>query len=318
MNKNSNSLVSVIIPAYNAEKFIIATLNSVKAQTYSSWECIIVDDGSTDQTRNIIGTFENQDSRFRYIKGQHGGVSRARNLGISISQGDFIALLDHDDLWAPTKLEKQMGIFFQHPETGLVFCDAFIRSPRKTFRNFSVRKPFKGDVFYPLAKRNFIICQTAVIPRKLLLERKSPFIPELEMAEEYELFLWLAARYVVDFIDEPLATYIYHDGNDSLKRWNIIINEFKIIYNELNDDPQVKSCRKYRKALSALLQQAQYEEILLKWENGRSTLRDYFQFLRRCHFKTDWLKLIVMLFISKKTFKRFFLIFIKIMHKVKL
>jgi glycosyltransferase involved in cell wall biosynthesis len=302
---NFNPLVSVIIPAFNAENFIAETLNSVKGQTYSSWECIVVDDGSMDQTRNIIENFENQDNRFHYIKGQHGGVSRARNSGISLARGDYIALLDHDDIWAPTKLEKQMAIFARNPELGLVYSDAFIQTQQKAFRHSDNNKLYRGDIFFQLIRNNFIICQTVILSKKLISERKNPFIPELEMAEEFELFLWIAARSKIDYVNEPLSTYIIHGRNDSLKRYEIILNELLIIHENLKNDPIVQSFPKFKRALSSILRLREHEKILLKWKNGRVGVLDLFKFIRGCYLKREWSFIFAMPFMPFATYESF-------------
>lgn len=299
----STPKVSVIIPAYNAEKFIIKTLDSVLNQTYKSWECIVIDDGSADATATIIKNFINTDKRFRYLSGQHGGVSRARNLGIAQAQGEFIALLDHDDLWAPTKLEKQMALFSRRPEVGLVYCDAFVHSFEKIKRYSLMTKPFKGKVFHRLVKGNFIICQTVVIRKNIISLKDSPFVPELEMAEEFELFLWIAARSEIDFVDEPLTTYVIHGGNDSLKRYEIVLPELSLIYEKLKSDPAVKALPESKKALESFLHLIDREGVLLKWKNGQSVLKDLVRFARGCHLKIDWCYLLAMPFISYKQFQ---------------
>jgi glycosyltransferase involved in cell wall biosynthesis len=302
-NMPSTPIVSVIIPVFNAEKFIAATLDSVKKQTYQNWECIIIDDGSTDSSKQVIDNFIKKDNRFHYLLGEHGGVSRARNMGIAAARGEFIALLDHDDLWAPTKLYKQVAILFQRPEVGLVYSDAFIQSSKKTILYSSETKPYRGKVFHRLVRRDFITCQTAIIRKKLLSERKAAFIPELEMAEEFELFLWIAARSEIDFVDEPLATHIVHGGNDSIKRYELVLPDFLLIYEKLKNDPVVQALPGSIKALSSFLCSIDREDVVLKWKSGQSVLKDIVRFARGCHLRTDWHYLLAMPFISYKRFQ---------------
>jgi glycosyltransferase involved in cell wall biosynthesis len=299
-----NGLVTIIIPAYNAEKFIGKTLDSVKSQTYEAWECIVIDDGSSDITADIIKEYASKDKRFRYIHGQHGGVSRARNLGIAAAQGEYIALLDHDDLWTPEKLAKQVPILLQHPEIGLVYCDAYVQTPDKTIRHSRMRTPYAGQVFHRLVRGNFIICLTAVMRKNLLQQRPDPFVPELQMAEEFELFLWIAARSIVGYIDEPLATYVVHGTNDSLKRWEIILRELKTIHDKLSKDPAVIALDRSSKSLRALLRLIDREEILIKWKNGQQVRGNLLRFLRGCNLKTDWRYILAMPFLSYKSYNR--------------
>lgn len=111
-------LVSVIIPAFNAEKYISDTINSVLGQTYSYYEIIIINDGSTDGTEKIVKQFSN---RIIYIKQRNKGISAARNAGIRKAKGEFIAFLDADDIWMPAKLEKQIDYLNSHPDVDVVF-----------------------------------------------------------------------------------------------------------------------------------------------------------------------------------------------------
>ena len=101
------SLVSIILPTYNRAEFIGKALDSVLAQTYGNWECVLIDDGSTDHTRDVLAAFD--DSRIRFFRQENRGVSGARNAGIAACRGDVIALLDSDDEWLPAKLETQLS-----------------------------------------------------------------------------------------------------------------------------------------------------------------------------------------------------------------
>ena len=119
-----NEKVSVIVPCYKQADYLAETLDSVLAQTYSNWECVIVNDGSPDNTDDVVERYLTQDSRFKYIKQQNSGPSVARNNGIENSCGEFILPLDADDLIAPSYLEKAVNVFRQQPKTKLVYCKA--------------------------------------------------------------------------------------------------------------------------------------------------------------------------------------------------
>ena len=121
-----NSLVSIIIPCYNKAAFLAETLQSVLNQTYTEWECILVDDGSTDDTPAVAKAYFEKDTRFRYFLKKNEGVSCARNFGIEKAQGDFIIFLDADDILADFSLLKRLEYFNQYPEQdGLVFSTHF-------------------------------------------------------------------------------------------------------------------------------------------------------------------------------------------------
>lgn len=116
--------ISIIIPCYNQAQYLPETLDSVLRQTYEHWECIIVNDGSTDNTQVIAQNYCAKDERFRYLPKENGGVSAARNMGIQHSTGSFILPLDSDDIIADTYVEKAIRYFEAHPETKLVYCKA--------------------------------------------------------------------------------------------------------------------------------------------------------------------------------------------------
>lgn len=131
-----NSLVSIIIPCYNKAAFLAETLQSVLNQTYTEWECILVDDGSTDDTPAVAKAYFEKDSRFRYFLKKNEGVSPARNYGLEKAQGDFIIFLDADDILADFSLLKRVEYFNQYPEQdGLVFSTHFFEDNIQDYGN---------------------------------------------------------------------------------------------------------------------------------------------------------------------------------------
>src|SRR5262245_39164876 len=114
-------LVSVVMAAKNYARFLPVAVESVFAQTFRDWELLVVDDGSSDDTPNAVRPFL-PDHRVRYLRSDRLGQPRAKNLGIGLSRGEFVAFLDADDAWEPTKLEKQLAVFRDKPEVGVVFC----------------------------------------------------------------------------------------------------------------------------------------------------------------------------------------------------
>jgi glycosyltransferase involved in cell wall biosynthesis len=101
-------LISVIVPCYNQAHFLDETLNSILNQSYTNWECIIVNDGSPDDTENVVKNGTNKDHRFKYISKENGGLSSARNCGLEVAKGDFIQFLDSDDLLSSDKFQKSI------------------------------------------------------------------------------------------------------------------------------------------------------------------------------------------------------------------
>ncbi|MEA5512660.1 glycosyltransferase family A protein [Nodularia sp. UHCC 0506] len=123
---NINPMVTVIIPAYNAAEFLPATITSVQQQTFSDWELLIINDGSTDDTVAVIRQYQETDHRIHLIEQINQGVSTARNLGIAKSKGEIIAFLDADDQWLPDKLQQHLQQFQSHPQLGVSFAQVEI------------------------------------------------------------------------------------------------------------------------------------------------------------------------------------------------
>ena len=147
-------LVSIIIPVYNGENHIRETLDSALSQSISNFEVIIVNDGSNDQSADIISEFL-LDSRFHYIEQANAGVAEARNTGIRAAKGEYIALLDQDDIWKSEKLELQLNYFNQHPKCALVHSQiGFIndkgahQTVMKKLMKFKENKNFDYDLFH--------------------------------------------------------------------------------------------------------------------------------------------------------------------------
>ena len=113
--------VSIIVPCYNQAEYLPETLDSVLAQTYKNWECIIVNDGSTDNTEEVALKYCKQDERFVYLPKQNGGLSSARNAGLDVTKGDYVQFLDSDDILLPTKIEKQVHLL-ENEETDVCVC----------------------------------------------------------------------------------------------------------------------------------------------------------------------------------------------------
>lgn len=116
-------VVSILVAVYNAESFVEETVQSVLAQTYPDWELLLVDDGSTDGTPEVLSRLARLDTRIRVLRQPNAGTQVARNYGLRHCHGEWVALLDHDDVWLPRKLERQLDIAREHPDAGLLFCN---------------------------------------------------------------------------------------------------------------------------------------------------------------------------------------------------
>jgi glycosyltransferase involved in cell wall biosynthesis len=226
-------LVSVIIPAFNCANCIASAIESVLGQTYGNIELIVVDDGSTDHTADLVRDYRD---RLKYIRQENGGVSRARNTGIEAAEGTFIAFLDADDVWEKNKLEIQMHAMMAHADVDLVHCrfrhmkngkvvpnrtyeDTFnffkeyelrigtVFGDRSTLECGGERYDFyRGNIYRHLFLGNFIL-PSSVLFRKESLTTVGRFDEQYRVAEETEFFLRFSRIHRIGFIDLPLLKY---------------------------------------------------------------------------------------------------------------
>ena len=203
--------VSVVIPAYNVADLIGATLDSVLEQTYHDFEIIVVDDGSTDSTREVVATYGEP---VRYVRKVNGGSASARNRGIQEARGTYVAFLDADDLWRPTKLEVQMQEHLADPALAWSYTDSYLvdaESGTIIFRRSHVRDRPEGDVLDALLKGNFIAPSTTVVEHRVFDEVGVFDESSLHrISEDWDLWMRIAARYPVRFIGTPLVETRQH------------------------------------------------------------------------------------------------------------
>ena len=210
------NLVSVIIPAYNAEKYISATINSVLNQTYTDWELIIIDDGSTDGTANIITGFL-QDPRIKYYYQKNTGVCGARNNGLKLAKGDSIALLDADDGWEPNNLEKKISILKSEPEVAWVFSDMYNADENLNKKDIA---PIGTD---KEILKSLLLWEGEVVPgpcSNIVLKAECirsgiMFDTALSLSADMDFCLQLAEKFKGKRIPEPLFSYRILPGSMS-------------------------------------------------------------------------------------------------------
>jgi len=209
-----NDGVSVIIPTYNASKYVTKAIDSVLNQDYDNYEIIVVDDGSTDNTQEVL---EKYGSKIKYIYQENGGPAKARNTGIISSYEDYIAFLDADDLWLPGKLRKQIDFFHRHPQYAMVYTDMkhavngkIVNSSYLKEGNY--RYISSGFIYENLLRECFIFTPTVIVKRECL-EKVGLFREDLRISEDYDLWLRIADEYEIGFLDEPLVIRNRHGSN---------------------------------------------------------------------------------------------------------
>jgi glycosyltransferase involved in cell wall biosynthesis len=210
---NHDPLVSVILPVYNGAEFLGSALESALSQTYRHLEIIAIDDGSTDGSPAVLDLYALRDSRIRVLTQANGGVARARNRGIAEAHGNFIAPLDADDLWEPTKIDRQMQrMLAAGNETGFVYSWWVWIDASGSVLDRSPRWMFEGPTFESLLQINFTGNASVPLFRRHCVEEAGGYNEQLAATgaggcEDWELVLRVAERYEAAVVPEILLGY---------------------------------------------------------------------------------------------------------------
>jgi glycosyltransferase involved in cell wall biosynthesis len=208
-----NPQISIIVPTYNRDDFLPKAIQSILNQTYQDWEAIIVDDGSTDKTEEIVKGYKK--SRIRYIAHKSNlGISTARNTGIKNSKGKYIALLDSDDEWFPEKLSCQMKTFQEEDlKCGVVCTSGYMVKDDKVLGVKAI--PADLDNFYEKFLFENITWCSSVLIRKECFEKLGLFDEHLDGCEDWEMWIRISKYYKFIFLKTPLIKYLIHSGQIS-------------------------------------------------------------------------------------------------------
>lgn len=223
INMHTNPLVSIVMAAYNAENFIVSTVNSIFSQTYTNWELIIVDDLSKDRTREIIQKID--DNRIRLIISEkNGGPGVARNKGIEAAKGQFLAFLDTDDIWSPDKIQKQVEFMLKNNYPISHTSYSFINEAGEAIPGYVKVSPVVNQNSY--MKNTEIGLSTSMINRQLV--KKVQFSP---MRDREDTRLWielLASGYNSYGIEETLMKYRVREGQVSGNKFKSAFRTLKL------------------------------------------------------------------------------------------
>lgn len=211
-------MISVLIPLYNKSQSIATTISSVLSQTYTEFEVIVVDDGSTDGSGEIIQSIK--DDRIRYFRKKNGGVSSARNYGIEKAQYDWIALLDGDDLWKPIFLEEMVEMIQRYPKAALYgsgYAFQYTNNEDEDIPDLTLPKNFAGYVedYWSIAKDNILFTSSSVVINKNVFDAIGKYDEQLIRGEDVDLWFRIALHYPVAFLNKPLAIYRLQAENRS-------------------------------------------------------------------------------------------------------
>lgn len=204
--------ISVIIPAYNASKTILETIQSIQAQTFEDFELIVINDGSTDGTLDLLTKID--EPRLRICSYDNGGLPVARNRGIVQSSGQFISFIDADDLWKPDKLKLQLEALQKHPEAGVAYSWTAFIDEKSEFLYAWEPLLFEGNVYPQLLVRNFISSGSNILVRREFIESAGEFDPSLKSVEDWDYYLRLAA--LCPFVLVPQYQILYRRSSQSM------------------------------------------------------------------------------------------------------
>jgi glycosyltransferase involved in cell wall biosynthesis len=227
--------VSVIVPTYNNPAMLVEAVESVLAQTYRDCDLYIIDDGSGPETREALEPYM---SKLGYIRQENAGPSAARNRGIRESSGEYVAFLDHDDLWLPEKLAAQVEFMDAHPEYPISY-HAVEYFSAENVRDWPAREGASGDVLAALFKRIFLIT-LSVMCRRECFEKHGWFDEMLRYAQDYEMWLRMALHCDFGYLDRQLGRYRYHAGQLSWENQLAFFTEKLAVRERIYADPAAK------------------------------------------------------------------------------
>ena len=277
-----NPLISIIIPVYNTKRYLDETIGSVLKQTFSNWELILVDDGSTDGSVDLIQCYCQKDARMKLVQQPNAGQGAARNNGVQQASGELIAFLDSDDLWVPEKLAKQLeekvqhGVQFQYAHGYLMHED---QNNEITTYDWIAGK-FEGLAFF---NELFISCQVntdTVLMDKSIFDQIGYFDtgPELRGTEDFDMWLKVGrAGFKIFGSKERVAYYRIHPGGTHLNTMKQNIGRIKIFAKHIGDKSIHK--RNYLKSFRYFIRELL--DQLNKKGNSEIQIRQYLSLLKQ-------------------------------------
>jgi glycosyltransferase involved in cell wall biosynthesis len=213
-------MISVVLPVYNAAKFIAASIDSILKQEYSEFELLVIDDGSTDNSLEILNSYS-QDSRLRIISSSHVGLSQALNLGIQQAQYPWIARMDADDIASPSRFQRQVAAIHAQPEVVAWGTYAYHINARGKTLGLSRSGPTTVEEFYERRNQGHLVqlIHPTVLLKKEVVLAAGGYLTEFEPVEELELFDRMAAYGPTLALPEPLLFYRIHSQSVSMQRF---------------------------------------------------------------------------------------------------
>jgi glycosyltransferase involved in cell wall biosynthesis len=231
-------MVSIIIPSYNRSDLIVATLNSVLSQTYENWECIVVDDGSTDNTQEILELYIKNDPRIRFYKRNRDpkGAPTCRNIGLELAKGDYVIYLDSDDLLAPFCLEQRVNLFMENQLNDFLVFKSLLFADKPFSNGFYWNIDTDEDDLSRFIKLDALWQTSGPIYKKEFLIKMGGFKEDLLFWQDYDLHLrclFMKGMYL-KFFDLPVDVYIRDGRKDTISRSISFTGDIKILEKRIN------------------------------------------------------------------------------------
>ena len=238
--------VSAIIPTYDYARYVGEAVESVLAQSFHELEILVVDDGSTDETADVLRAFG---ERIRCIRQEHRGLAAARNTGIRAARGRYVAFLDSDDLWLPEKVTLQVARLEAEPAVGLVYSEAILfqeGSPTtETLHRYWAPHP-SGRILPWLVRQNVVPSPTPMV-RRDLFERVGLFDETLSGCEDWDMWIRIARVSAIAYVDQVLAKYRMHQANMSLDHERMMTNGLRVLekaFSAPGPSPEIRGLRR--------------------------------------------------------------------------
>ena len=276
MSKLSN-LVSIIMNCHNGEMYLRESIQSVINQTYKNWELIFWDNCSTDNSKNITKSFN--DNRIKYFKSENfTSLGEARNLALSKISGEFVAFIDTDDLWMENKIKKQLPLF-NNKKVGIVISNTIFFKNNGWEKILYSLPPKTGDVFKILLTKYFISLETVIIRRSCLQNIDSIFDKRFNLIEEFDFFCRLSYQWHLDYVDEVLAKWRLREDSmtwshrsEFPKERRIMIEKLKKVIPNFQKD--------YHKEISLFNKNTYYDEAIVhfmkkQYSKSRKVISQY-------------------------------------------
>ena len=231
-------LVSIITPVFNGERYLSEAIDSALSQTYSNFELLIVNDGSSDNSQEIIKPYLT-DKRIHYFEKTNGGVASARNYALRHAQGEYIAFLDQDDKWLPNKLTLQVNYLESHNDVGLYYAKQQVVDTDGLAFSFDWPTGVTGSCLREVFQRNQITILTTLV-RKSAIDEAGFFNEALSGTDDYDMWMRILLKHPIHFDNTVLAEYRLHDTNVSLDSFKMTIRDLETITTFLSSHPESK------------------------------------------------------------------------------